>query len=83
MPSPEKIDLNDVTFDLGKIIARIFNRSIDKTIADPNFRISDAFKPEDKLLDNLKIDFINNKAYISGLPKILYEKTGVPKEIQN
>jgi hypothetical protein len=65
---PEMIDLkkeNDVTFDLGNMIAKFLTPQ----------------KTEDELIvntfKNIKIDFQNggNKAYLTGLPDFFYEKT--------
>ena len=68
---PERIDLsleNDVTFDLGNMIAKFLSpqKTVDEFIVN-------TFK-------NFKIDFQNdtqgtNKAYITGLPDFFYEKT--------
>ena len=66
------------------MIAKFLNPSIKQAMSDPKYRIEDAYEPEDKLFDNMKIDIQNNKAFLSGLPKILYEKTNgkIPQKIE-
>ena len=57
---PVTVDLKNqkkVVFDLGGMIAKYLNPNIKQAMSDPNFRISDTFEPEEKLFDELKIDF--------------------------
>ena len=66
VPKNENVKASGFALDIGSKIAEFLN----------------PIKEEDKIFDNLKIDFRGNRAYLTGLPEIVYEIIDIPKTLE-